>query len=258
MTQEKNEIRVSSKLCERIEDGFRDGWLIDLPKESKYAGYQMYVSGYYIDTSYHRRYLRINKGNKNFTYELYKKEREPGKRYPRYKLTFEELLEVFSEHSAQFGIPNNLPYVLAYCKDYANDGTRSAGRVLGYYYCVGRVDKAWLYEEFGQQEVWRRRLGTRGVKILKNLTLEEVEPIRQMLHRRNELQERIDEIKDCRINIGEFEYTRWKKHLSETAFAEVQKRLNEIDAIIDIEVKSDEDELAKIEEYLTSLTEVNN
>lgn len=239
-------------MCEPTskEDRFRDGWLIDLPDDCKYAGYQMYVSSYFVYCP-NRRFLCITKGKQDFLYELYKKEREPGKRYPRYKLTFEELADAFSIHSAQFGVSDSLPYVLAYCKDYANNGTRSAGVVLGCSYYIGQVDETWLYlDDVRSGYIERRRLKSNGVRVIKHLASEDVEATKQMVCRLVELQRRKSMIDECRIEIPRMQRLRHKTWLSDQTYSEVQKRLNEINVLIDADIKADEQEIAQIEKYL--------
>lgn len=255
-TQEKTEILVSSKLCHPTpkEDLFRDGLLIDLPEDSKFAGYQMYISYYFVhlprSAVRSARYYCITKGKQDYIYELYKKEREQGKRYPRYKLTFDELFDVFAAHSAQFRVSASLPYVLACCKDYANNGTRMAGAVLGRSYYVGQVDEVWLYINNGDGDIERRRLNSRGVEIIRYLSSEDVEPTKQMLCKKTALYKRKNGIASCRVEISNWKRSQQKEHLSESTFYEIQKRLKEIDTLIDADTKVIEQELAQVEKFI--------
>ena len=97
----RNEIRMAKKLCERSESRFQDGYYVKMLPSSKYAGYRLFVSSYYFDL--HATYGEILKSkNEGYLFTLEKIDREPGKRYSRPKLSFDELQAEFAEHSAQF------------------------------------------------------------------------------------------------------------------------------------------------------------
>lgn len=244
------EIRIAKKLCETVKTIFQDGYYVTMLPTSKYAGYRFYVSNYYC-------YSRsgfvgiIESENEEYRFTLEKVDREPGKRYRRPKLSFEELRAEFEEHSAQFD-PNALPQALAYVKIYANNGSRNAGEVIGSCICVGGIDNTWFYEADGR----RRRLNTHGVRILKALTQDEAKEINAKLSRLEELGDMERRFKNCLIEYRkDYFFSAMQQVLTSDKVGIITAKLDEINSIIENEATECRREVEELREYFNAFLE---
>lgn len=242
----RNEIRISKKLCDVIDTRYQRGIEVKMLPTSKYAGYKVFVSNSFIYNL--RNYYEIRKSsNSSWRFTLEKIEREPGKRYARPKLTYEELQAEFADHSEQF-YTDILPQALAYTKTYADDGTRNAGRVMASGFCIGGYDKTWFYESDSE----RRRLNTNGVRILKYLSPEEVEPMKAKLARFYSLKRSSGDHSDCLIKGDEFFIYMAKKALEPETLDKVWKKVHEINELVNEERAAMQAELGELEKYFNA------
>lgn len=244
----RNEIRISKKLCTKIETRFQRGIEVQMLPTSQYSGYKFFVSDSFAYKL--RNFYEIGKSsNSAWRFTLERIDREPGKRYARPKLTFEELQAEFADHSAQF-YTDTLPQALAYTKTYADDGTRNAGRVMGAGFCIGGYDKTWFYESDDE----RRRLNTNGVRILKRLAPEEVKPMKEKLARFHRLKNRSEDHRDCFINDDYF-IRRIERTLEPEAVKKVMAKVAEINQIISDERAAMQTELDELDKYFKAFLE---
>lgn len=242
----RNEIRVAKKLFEHVKTPYQDGYYVKMLPTSKYAGYQFLVSSYYFYVC--ATYGEILKSkNEGYRFTLEKIDREPGKRYSRPKLSFEELQAEFAKHSAQF-YSDALPQALAYTKSYADDGTRNAGRVMATTFCIGGYDKTWFYESDSE----RRRLNSNGVRILKYLTPEEVKPMKEKLARFYKLKNSSQAHSDVLIKGDEFFIYKAENALSPETLKKVWEKVHEINQLVNEEREAMRAELAELERYFNT------
>lgn len=246
----KNEIRVAKKFCERSESRFQDGYYVKMLPTSKYAGYRLFVSSYYFDL--HATYGEILKSkNEGYLFTLEKIDREPGKRYSRPKLTFDELQAEFAEHSAQF-YSDALPQALALIKEYRNDGSRKAGEVLTKYFCVGGFDKTWFYVSDAE----RRRLNTNGVSIIKVLPPDEATQVKEKLHRLVELRRMESKYEHCHVDYHDrYFYEEMQRTLKPDVLATITAKFDEINALVAAEAAEGRCELDELEKYFNAFLE---
>lgn len=241
----RSEIRVSKKLCERVKTRYQDGYYVKMLSTSKFAGYQFFVSDYFFALSATYGEITKSKNNEGYLFTLEKIDREPGKRYARPKLSFDELQAEFAEHSAQF-YSDALPQALAYCKMYANNGTHTAGEVVARYFCVGGYDSSWFYEADDN----RRRLNTNGVQIIKKLSADEAVQIKEKLSRLRELRHMQHDFDRCKINYcDEYFYTVMKRTLKRETLMEITATLDKINERIGAEFENAQNELTELEKY---------
>lgn len=247
-----DEIRIAKKLCERVDTRFQDGYYIKMPTTSKYAGYRFYVSAWFCDLT--ATYAAITKSKNegyNHTFTLEKIDREPGKRYQRPKLSFEELKAELADHSKQF-YSEALPQALAYLKAYANNGSRSAGAVIAHYFCVGGYDKTWFYESDAE----RRRLNTNGVRILKVLSPEEAEQMKAKLKRYRELNRATDNFENCYIDYRqEYFYKVMQRTLKPDIYKTITEKLEEINSLVASEAAASVREREELNKYFNAFLE---
>lgn len=246
----RNEIRIAKKFCQKAESRFQDGYYIEMPSTSKYAGYRFYVSSYYC--SFTKTYIEITKAKNNtYLFTLEKINREPGKRYARLKLSFDELREELAEHSEQF-YSDTLPQALVSLKIYANNGSYDAGKVIGHCLCVGGFDNVWFYESDGV----RRKINSKGVRILKILEPNEVEPMNMKLKRLNELNNLENDFDKCRVDyMDRFYYETMSRTLTSKGFAAVTEKFKEINSIIDAEAADCRKEGEELRAYFNAFLE---
>lgn len=246
----RNEIRISKKLCEVVNTRYQHGIEVTMLATSQYSGYKFFVSDSFVYRE--RNFFEIvkSKNNNAWRFTLEKIEKEQGKRYARPKLSFEELEAEFAEHSAQF-YTDTLPQALAYTKTYADDGTRNAGRVMAAGFCIGGYDKTWFYES----DYERRRLNTNGVRILKRLEPEEVEPLKEKLARYYRLKKGSGDLNDCLVKRDEFFIYKAERTLSPETLKKVMTKVEEINQIIRDERAAMQAELAALDKYFKAFLE---
>lgn len=245
----RNTIRISKKLCEVVNTRYQKGIEVKMLPTSQYAGYKFFVSDSFVYNL--RNYFEIVKSrNSGWRFTLEKIDREPGRRYSRPKLSFEELQAEFAGHSEQF-YTDTLPQALAYTKTYADDGTRNAGRVMAAGFCIGGYDKTWFYESDDE----RRRLNTNGVRILKRLAPEEVEPMKVKLARYYKLKKSSGALDDCLMKGDEFFIYKAERTLSPETLKKVMEKVAEINQIIKDEKAAMKSELAELDKYFKSFLE---
>lgn len=246
----RNEIRVAKKFCERSENRFQDGYYVKMLPTSKYAGYRLFVSSYYFDLT--ATYGEILKSkNEGYLFTLEKIDRDPGKRYSRPKLSFDELQAEFAEHSAQF-YSDALPQALALIKEYRNNGSRSAGEVLYKYLAVGGFDKTWFYVSDAE----RRRLNTNGVCIIKALTSDEATQIKEKLQRRAELRRMESKYEHCYVDYRDrYFYEEMQRTLKPDVLATITAKFDEINALVTAEAAEGRHELDDLEKYFEAFLE---
>ena len=244
----RTEIRVAKKYCERVKTRFQNGYCVKMLPTSKFAGYQFFVSDYFFCLSATYGEITKSKNNEGYLFTLEKIDREPGKRYSRPKLSFDELQAEFAEHSEQF-YSDALPQALAYLKMYADNGTRNAGEVVARYFCVGGYDASWFYETDDK----RRRLNSNGVRIIKELTSDEAAQMKEKLRRMVELRRGMHDYNSCKVDYWEhYYYTAMKQTLKRETLMEITATLDKINERIAAEAANAEEELAELEEYFNA------
>lgn len=247
----KDEIRINKRLCTFIEgDRFSPSyWQVSMPDSSKYYGYHFKCSTFYF--SQYPEYCSLTRGKDGFIFELIKTERTPGKRYSRPKLTFDELVAEFEAEEKRFS-HDDLPYALALIKEYVNNRTRHAGKVSFIMLAVGHYSDTWFYES----ETSRRRLNTKGVKLLKCLTSDEAIDMKAKLERIWTLRQILLNYNECKLSYSPWRLEQMKKNFSEHLYNDVIRKLEELNEQIDEEARSLRAELKELEAYFNSfLTE---
>lgn len=243
----KDEIRINKRLCTLIEeDRYRPSyWQVLMPDNSKYAGYHFQCSPFYF--SQYPEYCSLTRGNDGFTFELIKTERTPGKRYSRPKLTFDELVVEFAAEEKRFS-HEDLPYGLALIKEYVNDGTRHSGKVRFTTLAVGHYSDTWFYES----DTSRRRLNTKGVKLLKCLTSDEAIVMQAKLERMWTLRQIVLNYDECKLSYSPWRREQMKKIFSKQLYDVVTRKLEELNEQIAEEARSLRAELEELEAYFNS------
>jgi hypothetical protein len=248
----RNEIRIAKKFCTIVDTRYQNGYYIKMQSTSKYVGYHFYVSSYFCESC--ATYFAILKSNKsNFIFTLEIIDREPGKRYARPKLSFEELQAEFAEHSEQF-YSDRLPQALAHIACYANNGTRNAGEVVCRILAVGGYDDTWFYVSDSE----RRRLNTKGVRILKVLEPSEATQIKKKLQRYDELRSLVYKYKDCHFNYYDwYVYKEMQRTLKPNVLSTIITKFDEINAIVATEAEDSRCELEELQKYFDAFLEAS-
>lgn len=247
--KERANIRIAKKHCNRIEAYYRDGIEVVMLPTSIYAGYKAYVPMHLVSDG--GLFYEIKRhSNPDWKFILEKIEREPGKRYERPRRSFDELKDDFAEHSAAF-YSDELPQALFYLLHYADNGTRRAGEVVGRSFCVGGYDNTWFYESDTQ----RRRLNTNGVRLLKRLLPEEVEPMKEKIVRYYQLRGSQEEFKRCLISKREYFYSQMEIYLPADEFATVSAKIDEINGIVQRLSAGAKAELEELDKYFKAFLE---
>lgn len=243
----RNEIRVDKKLCSIVDTRYQNGYYIKMLPTSKYASYHFYVSSNFCDKC--RTYVAIYKSkNAGYAFTLEKIDREPGKRYARPKLSFEELQDEFAEHSEQF-YSDMLPQALALVVRYANNGTRNAGNIVGSFWAVGGYDDTWFYVS----DTERRRLNTKGVRLLKMLAPDEATQIKKKLQHYAELRRLVDKYEDCHVDYHDrYFYIEMQRTLKYDVLAKITAKFDEINEIVAAAAEASRRELEELIEYFNA------
>ena len=161
-------------------------YIFTFPKDSEYADYALLVDT--EDFKYSDRELLKDsvgrsyelKGNyytltvkdyATFTVSRYFN-REDGKKYKRYTLDATQINAVFN-HGKNI---EDLPFVVASLKEYLDNGTHDAGRVIKESITLARSDDTWIYvnEE-------RRRINSKGVTILGKISPESKNDVAELI-----------------------------------------------------------------------------
>ena len=98
--------------------------------------------------------------------------REDGKKYKRYTLDASQINAVFNHGKSIV----DLPFVVASLKEYLDNGTRDAGRVIKESITLARSDGTWIYvnEE-------RRRINSKGVTVLGKISPESKNNVAELI-----------------------------------------------------------------------------
>lgn len=117
------------------------------------------------------------------------KDREPGKKYKRFSLTYEKLQEIYNFEEGF----EDLPMVVAKVSQYLNNGTSRSKEVVQERYAIGRSGKTWFY--CGGE---RRKLGTKGVQVIGEIQQGKEEEVARLIEayyrRKHELAEEIQRL----------------------------------------------------------------
>ena len=100
--------------------------------------------------------------------------REDGKKYKRYTLDSSQINAVFNHGKSIV----DLPFVVASLKEYLDNGTRDAGRVIKEAVTVARSDGTWLYVADE-----RRRINSKGVTVLGKISPERKNDVADLIER---------------------------------------------------------------------------
>ena len=100
--------------------------------------------------------------------------REDGKKYKRYTLDATQINAVFN-HGKNI---EDLPFVVASLKEYLDNGTRDAGRVIKESVTIARSDGTWLYVADE-----RRRINSKGVTVLGKISPESKNNVAELIER---------------------------------------------------------------------------
>lgn len=175
------EILISKKQCEWIDDGWHRCWKVEMPDTAPHAGYAFEVSDYLLSESENPQVLRLRRPVKDgFLFILKKIPREPGQRYARPKLTWQDLCSELSEHSAG-NDKTTLQQGLAFIYDYDYDRGFEVGREG--HYAVGGIERCWFWENGTK----RRRSSAKNFRLLRLLRPEEVAGAQQAIARLQEI-----------------------------------------------------------------------
>lgn len=98
--------------------------------------------------------------------------REDGKKYKRYTLDTTQINAVFN-HGKNI---EDLPFVVASLKEYLDNGTHDAGRVIKESITLARSDGTWLYVDDQ-----RRRINSKGVTILGKILPENKNDVAELI-----------------------------------------------------------------------------
>ena len=116
-------------------------------------------------------YTLIVKDDATFTVSRYFN-REDGKKYKRYTLDAAQINAVFNHGK----IIDDLPFVVASLKEYLDNGTHDAGRVIKESITLARSDGTWLYVDDQ-----RRRINSKGVTILGKILPENKNDVAELI-----------------------------------------------------------------------------
>lgn len=239
-------LRIAKTLCTVKENQWQRVLEVQGLPGTQLAGYKLLVPLYLTRDAV--KFVVINEPrNQDFRFEAIKIDREPGKRYARLKLTYEEVRTVYSEHSEQFNF-DLLPQVLVLLKDYLNNCGRRSGEVIRKRYCIGGTDGTWFYDGLE-----RRRMGTHGVTVLKKLSQEEVPLMQAKLERLQELSEKVAAFKHCFIDYAHsYFFEKMQKMLSSNNFKKAHQLLDKINDIVATEAAASQAEFEELEQYFNS------
>ncbi len=161
-------------------------YIFVFPTESEYKDYALLVDT--EDFKYEDRELLKNSVGKSYElkgnyYTLNVKDdatftvsryfnREDGKKYKRYTLDTTQINAVFN-HGKNI---EDLPFVVASLKEYLDNGTYDAGRVIKESITIARSDGTWLY--VADQ---RRRINSKGVTILGKILPENKNDVAELI-----------------------------------------------------------------------------
>ena len=161
-------------------------YIFTFPKESEYADYALLVDtedfkysdrellkdsvgrSYELKGNY---YTLTVKDDATFTVSRYFN-REDGKKYKRYTLDATQINAVFN-HGKNI---EDLPFVVASLKEYLDNGTHDAGRVIKESITLARSDGTWLYVDDE-----RRRINSKGVTILGKILPENKNDVAELI-----------------------------------------------------------------------------
>ena len=161
-------------------------YIFTFPKESEYADYALLVDtedfkysdrellkdsvgrSYELKGNY---YTLTVKDDATFTVSRYFN-REDGKKYKRYTLDAAQINAVFN-HGKNI---EDLPFVVASLKEYLDNGTHDAGRVIKESITLARSDGTWLYVDDQ-----RRRINSKGVTILGKILPENKNDVAELI-----------------------------------------------------------------------------
>ena len=161
-------------------------YIFTFPKESEYADYALLVDtedfkysdkellknsvgrSYELKGNY---YTLTVKDDATFTVSRYFN-REDGKKYKRYTLDATQINAVFN-HGKNI---EDLPFVVASLKEYLDNGTQFAGRVIKESITIARSDGTWLYVDDQ-----RRRINSKGVTILGKILPENKNDVAELI-----------------------------------------------------------------------------
>ena len=161
-------------------------YIFTFPKDSEYADYALLVDtedfkysdrellkdsvgrSYELKGNY---YTLTVKDDATFTVSRYFN-REDGKKYKRYTLDATQINAVFN-HGKNI---EDLPFVVVSLKEYLDNGTHDAGRVIKESITLARSDDTWIYvnEE-------RRRINSKGVTILGKISPESKNDVAELI-----------------------------------------------------------------------------
>ena len=170
-----NKFKISRSLCKIIPGNEYHSELlsVQLPSESQYFGYEVSLYCYEDENLFFEAY---RPRGKNWSFELIKSEREKGKRYKRYRLTWDELIKEFEQHQKQFD-KSECRKGLAYVYDYDYRGRVEQERVGKY--VVGAVDGKW----FWINEYERRRISAKNFRLIAILSASEIEAVENCIEK---------------------------------------------------------------------------
>ena len=163
-------------------------YIFAFPQDSEYKDYALLVDtedfkyedralikdsvgkSYELKGSY---YTLTVKDDATFTVSRYFN-REDGKKYKRYTLDSSQINAVFNHGKSIV----DLPFVVASLKEYLDNGTRDAGRVIKESVTIARSDGTWLYVADE-----RRRINSKGVTVLGKISPESKNNVAELIER---------------------------------------------------------------------------
>ncbi len=212
---------------------------VRLPRESQYFGYEVSIYCYESENIFFEAY---RPREENWVFELIKSDREKGKRYKRYRLTWDELAKEFEEHQKQFD-KSKCPKGLAYVYDYDYRGGVERDRFGKY--AVGAVDGNW----FWINEYERRLMPAKNFRLIGMLSSSEIEAVENCIEKLKQSEmdleylTRFNGIRDKVKGLFlDFTHIQFNEKLN--------KKWNELLSSIDELIDSNKKDIARIKEKL--------
>ena len=217
--ENSDKIKLPKKAIKKIESPFWQGYEVLFPASSKYAGYKTKISEYFISET--PEYFLIKRIFENATFTLEKAEREQGKRYKRYEISWGELYTELGEYNEMFsreGLPTALVMYNEY--EYSKRGVELWRYTL---ILLGKHTNIWCYTTDSRGNEERHRISAKRFRIVKdNLTSAEIKRFTELLQERSDIENDL-----LGLDKIENEFYKLDTSLEEEKFARLSCKWNE-------------------------------
>ena len=217
-------------------------YVVALPKKSAYPGYEVSIpSTLVVDYEW---YFGVRKPwwTSNFIFTLVKTVREPGKRYSRPKLTWDELCEVLRPYQEPFDVAA-YPQALVAFNTYEFKGStkENQDRV----YAIGAIVGKWFIDE----SLERHRVSAATFKIIKEgLSQADVALYQEKINRMRVLDGQLSALLYRRRTVQDL--TELKTRLNEWNASEAASAIDVLQKTYDEEIKKKEEEYKELCSFL--------